>query len=522
MSYEIIPDYSQTFVFPPALEDWVPPDHPARFIRLFVESLDLKALGFKSRKSLDGRPNYSNDLLLKIWVYGYFEKIRSNRKLEKACKNQLPLVWLTGLNFPDHNSIWRFFSKNETALKQIFKQSVKLAHKCDMVGMVLQAIDGTKIMANASKSHSISKADLTKLLEKIDESVDEVIEQIKQTEKQESERDDPGYQLPPQLQDKSRLKKLIKDGLDELSVEEKLELKKGVESGLKMLSSADSNHINLTDENSGLMKHNNGAKEFSYNAQAAVDSQEQIITGAKTCSEANDRHQLCEMIEESASNTGKVSDESVADNGYFCGEELSAADDKGYEVLVDLSKDIKGVGVGKYHKSHFSYDCEKDAYICPEGEELPFCRERKASGKDYNVRVYCCKNKACRYRSACTKSKRGREIERTPFEESVKKQLRKQSDAANKKLLQLRKEIVEPVFGWIKWNQGFYHWSFRDPNKVDTQWKLICATVNLQKIYRKWLCGEVCFSGEVGSDKQIIENRESGYGDMWLWQRRNV
>lgn len=168
-----------------------------------------------------------------------------------------------------------------------------------MVGLVLQAIDGTKIMADVSKNRSLHKADLIGLLEKLDESIDEVIEEIEATEKQESESDAPIYQLPRHLQDKSRLKRLIKTGLDDLSAADKLKLKRGVESCLEQLSSADESHLNLTDENSRLMKHKNGRKEFSYNAQAVVDEKEQIITGAKTCAEAYDRHQLCEMIEES-------------------------------------------------------------------------------------------------------------------------------------------------------------------------------------------------------------------------------
>lgn len=491
MILEIKADYSQSFLFPPTLEDWVPKDHPARFIRLFVESLDFEALGFKIRESDEGRPNYSNDLLLKVWLYGYYEKIRSTRSLEKACKNQLPLVWLTGMNFPDHNSIWRFFNNNVKALKQIFSQSVKLAHKFDMVGLVLQAIDGTKIMADVSRNRSLHKQDLTEYLKKLDQSIDEVIEEVKSKESQESGL--PGYQLPLHLQNKTKLKELIETGLEELSREAKLELKKELEIGLEKLSAAGVDHLSLTAEESRLMIHKNGQKEYSYNAQCVVDSQEQIITGAKVCADAEDRHQLCGMIEESGMNIGAISEESLADGGYFCGEELSKAADKGYEVSVNLPKNIKGEGSNKYHKSNFVYNREKDVYICPEGSELFFYYEKPGSGKSYRVRIYRCVNGCCRFRNQCSRSKRGREIERTPYEEVIYKQILKQSDRDKPKLLWLRKEIVEPVFGWIKRNQGFQRWSFCYLEAVDTQWKLLCTTINLHKIYRKWRCGKVSF-----------------------------
>lgn len=491
MTLEIKADYSQSFLLPPLLEAWVPKNHPVRFIRLFVEDLDLETFGFKSRESTEGRPNYSNDLLLKVWIYGYFEKIRSARNLEKACKNQMPLIWLTGMNYPDHNSIWRFFHNNVKALKEVFSQSVKVAYKSGMVGLVLQAIDGTKIMGDVSMNRSLHKKDLTEYLKKVEASLDEVIEEIKSQEKQESGY--PAYQIPLALQDKKKLKELIRNGLDELSREEKLELKKGLEGGLEKLSVAEVNHLNLTAEEMHIMLHKNGEKKFSLNAQGVLDSKEQIVTAAKVSNQETDRHQLCEMVEESASNVGEVCEESVTDGGYFCGEELSKAEEKGYEVLVNLPKEIKGNSEKKYHKSNFCYDSEKDVYICPEGEELNYIYEKPGSGKNYRVRIYRCGKESCSCRSQCTKSKRGREIERTPFEETICRQVLKQRDVDKQKLLRLRKAIVEPVFGWIKRNQGFTRWSYRTVDEADTQWKLICTIINLQKIYRKWLCGKVCF-----------------------------
>ena len=164
MTRSIAPDYGQQFLLPPALEDWVPSDHPARFLREFVEQLDLAALGFAMPMAIDGRPAYAPSLLLKIWLYGYFHRIRSTRKLEAACRDHLPLLWLAGLIAPDHNSLWRFWRDNKEALRAIFKQTVHLALKTGAVGLALQALDGTKIQAACSGPKGWSKEYMEKLL----------------------------------------------------------------------------------------------------------------------------------------------------------------------------------------------------------------------------------------------------------------------------------------------------------------------------------------------------------------------
>lgn len=215
MKNEIDADYSNGFLLPPSIEEWIPPDHPSRFIREFVDKLNLSELGFKERKVEEGRPNYSNKLLLKIWLYGYFEKIYSTRELEKACKDRMALVWLTGMNYPDHNTIWRFFRKNRECIKNVFKKTVHIAIENDLVGFALQAIDGTKIYANASKSRAIHKKDLEKLLSKLDKSLDEIVEEIDESEKKESSK--PSHTLPRRLQNRDNLSKLITESLDKYS-----------------------------------------------------------------------------------------------------------------------------------------------------------------------------------------------------------------------------------------------------------------------------------------------------------------
>src|SRR4030042_5461615 len=149
MRREIRADYDQQLMFPPSVEDWIGEDHPARFIRDFVESLDLRELGFVVSSSEVGGSYYAPDLLLKAWLYGYMHGIRSTRKLERACREHMGLIWLTGGNAPDHNVLSRFLSANREAISQLFKHSVRVAVKCDMVSMAVHAIDGTKIRSNS-------------------------------------------------------------------------------------------------------------------------------------------------------------------------------------------------------------------------------------------------------------------------------------------------------------------------------------------------------------------------------------
>ena len=206
MSNTIYANHSQRFLLPPAIENWVSPKHPARFIRKFVECINLKEIGFKERESEEGRPNYSNELLLSIWLYGHFEKIYSSRALEKCCHDHMGFIWITGMNQPDHNTIWRFFHNNRSLIKSIFKQSVKLAIKSKLVGFALHAVDRTKVYADVSKKRSMHKKELEVLLSRLDESIEEIITDIDKVHQEEI--DEPEYTLPIELRDEKNLEKV--------------------------------------------------------------------------------------------------------------------------------------------------------------------------------------------------------------------------------------------------------------------------------------------------------------------------
>ena len=185
MSYQIKANYDQDFLLPPSLEDWICKNHPVRFIRTIVDSLNLKELGFKVETNEEGRPYYSSDLLLKVWLYGYFNRIRSPRKLEKQCKENVSLIWLSGMNYPDHNTLWRFWNANRLNLRKIFKESVAIAIKLDLVSMVVNALDGTKIKAYSSNRELINKKRMEELLKSIDETIDQMEKEIELNESNE-------------------------------------------------------------------------------------------------------------------------------------------------------------------------------------------------------------------------------------------------------------------------------------------------------------------------------------------------
>lgn len=488
MSHEIRANYDEQFLLPPSVEKWVASDHPVRFIRVFVDALDMKVLGFKERESEEGRPNYASDLLLKVWLYGYFERIYSTRSLEKACKVQLPIIWLTGMNYPDHNTLWRFFRENRQVIRNVFKQSVRVAMKGEMVGLVLQAVDGTKIRADVSQQRSLNADDLKKLLRRLDGSAEEVCGKIESNEREES--GDPEYKLPEKLQDKERLQRLIRDGLDEMSENDKREMREAAERSLGQMETAGIKHLSVTDSESRMMK-NAGLIRFSYNAQVVVDEKARIIVASEVTTDESDNHQLTGMIDQAKENTGKVAEETVGDGGYFSGKELYEAANKEYPVLVNLPDRVKEGG--EFGKDKFKYDEGSDRYICPKGGVLEFEREKRSGRhKNYKVNVYRCRQwRSCPLKDRCSKDKRGRGIERSEYDASIERQIEKQRDDHRRKLLRRRGEIVEPVFGWVKGINKFLRWTFRGKKSVNAQWQLICTVINLKKLHKQWSEGKL-------------------------------
>jgi len=467
MSRELRADFSQGFLLPPSLEDWVGPEHPARFIRSFVEALDLEALGVEWNEAAPGpgRPTYSAELLLMVWLYGYFMGQRSTRKLEAACGEHMGLIWLSGMHAPDHNTLWRFFARNRQALRNLFSQSVQVAVKSHMVGMVVHALDGTKIGAQAATRSRLTQAQLEALLDGLDEQVAAWEQAIEET----AAPDEPGTRLPEELQDEERLRQKVRAALAELEAEEKME------------------RVHPDDPQARVMKCSDTAtRRLAYNSQAVVDAACGILVACDVSNRAADQGQLTPMLDAVEEQLGACADLTLADAGYATGQALADADTAQRDVLVNLPSRISGDPTNPYHASHFTIDPETDTVTCPLGEELAYKHTRLHRGKGQRLRVYRCQNKSCPVREQCTKERKGRSIEIGPYHAAIARQKQRHQDSAARQHLAQRAGLIERVFGTIKQTYGFRRYTRHGLDNVKTEWALICTTYNLHKLYSRW------------------------------------
>ena len=464
MANEIRPDYDSMHLFPPALEDWVPADHPARFIRDFVDALDLEDLEFKARRSERGRPNYALDLLLKVWLYGYFNRIRSTRELERACHEHLSLIWLTGMKYPDHNTLWRFLRNNPEAIRKAFAAGVQVAASSGLVGMVLHALDGTKIRAQASRHTALHRAQLERALKELDSKFDEMFSEVEAAER-EQEGD---YKLPEELQDAENRRQAIRDALAELD-------------------NAETDHLQPSEPDARMMKCD-GQTCFGYNPQVVVDEHSGLIVAADVTTEETDYEQLVPMVKKVDEVLGDTAEETVADKGYSSGPALHEAQEEGLDVLVHLQSHMdEPKDPDEFHHSRFHHDTQRDVIICPRGEFLTFEHEKWDSSNKYKVRVFRCQSfHDCPDRFSCSSSKRGRTIRINPYKPAVDKQIEKQRTPEAKRSLSRRKVIVEPPFGTIKEGMSFRRFTVHNLDPVRMQWALVCFAFNLRKLYRSW------------------------------------
>lgn len=471
MSYEIKADRSQTYLLPPSLEDWVPENHPARFIDAFVGSLDLPAMGFAVGHGPRGRPSYSAELLLSVICFCYFSRIKTLRGMERACHENMAVIWLTGNQQPDHNTLWMFFRNNRKAIRKILKQSVRVAAASGLVGMVLHAVDGTKIQAKGSTKTASYRAKLEKALKRVDSSIAELERSV-----QESSEDElSSYCLPEELSDKKALKERIQEKLAELD-------------------QAKTDKLQPSDPDAKVVKCD-GKLIFGYNAQAVTDSKKGIVVAEHVVAAPTDHGMLASMIDRVKQNVGSAAQTTVADKGYSAGADLAEAQAKGHNVLVNLTKTVRPDDEKPFRASNFTYDPEHDRCICPLGKTLKFQRIKRIRKSKKEFRIYHCTGyKECPRRWDCSTNKRGRTIELSPHHIAVIEQLHRQEDPDEKAKLKRRAAIVEPTFAFTKEGLGFRRWSVGMIDGVRTQWSLICTTVNLRKLYLAWLDGDVVFT----------------------------
>ena len=460
MIQPIEPDYSQQFLFPPSLEEMVPKDHPARFIREQVDLLDLGPMGFVLPACRDGRPPYAPSLLLKIWLYGYLQRIRTTRKLEVACREHLSLLWLTGMIQPDHNSLWRFWHTNQKALREVYKQTVQLAVRSGCVGLVLQALDGTKIAAACSSHTGWTQERMSQLLAALDEALAKT-----ELEIAGENEDQPGYRLPAGLTERQALRAQI-------------------QAGLAQLASDGRGHYHPVEPEARRMKTGEGNR-FAYNAQAVSDAKTGIITAADITRQENDRGQLVPLIVQAQENVGAAGESTatVADTGYGAGADLQAAAARNLAVLVPPAEGAPAKDK-PYASQRFHYDEAQRTVTCPLQRTLDHEGGTTRDGR--RVERYRCHHHDCPVRALCSPDPKGRQIEvhaHTAVVQAMRAQLQTPDGKAR---YGRRAGLAEPCFARIKQHDGFRRFTVRGLEAVRTQWALICATANLRVLYARW------------------------------------
>jgi len=455
-------DFSKTFLFPPAVEDFLPADHPARFIRELVEYL-VPSLELEWKKDNgEGRPPFAEGLLLRVWLYGYMHRITTVRKLEAACRNHVGLLWLTGMNAPDHNTLWRFWRMNRKSIKQVFRESIQLAVEAGMIGMVLHAIDGTKIQSRSSTRTAWSRRKLEKFLERVDQQIQTLEATIATHDKGEDE----GYRLGETLKDRQTLRQTIVENLDKLTAH-----------------NADT--MNPNEPDARLMKSGSGIR-LGYNAQMVADATEGLIVAESVSNEPFDQGQMMPMMDLVETELGATALETIADGGYSTEETLVQAEEKGRSITVAPgANEAESHPDEPYHASRFTYDSSENVFVCPQEQKLAFS-ERKVKGSR-KVDVYRCSVSArCAVASACSKSPRGRSIERSEHHEIVTRQrLKRRTDEA-KANMRKRSQIAERPFADIKRHLGFVRFRCGGALNASAEWTWTCLTFNLRILLRRW------------------------------------
>lgn len=453
----------QATLFPERLDDYINQENSVRVIDVFIDSLKLKKLGFATKAKNKGRPGYDPALMLKLYVYGYLNRIQSSRRLEREAQRNVELMWLLGRLAPDFKTIADFRKDNGDAIKQVCCEFVLLCKRLDLLSDTAIAVDGSKFKAQNNGDRAFSKAKIKRSREKIEKSIGLYLAEIKTADRDDTKE--------------SRKKKA---NLEERLVQVKAEAERLKLLEKELLETPDQ-QLALTDPDARIMATRaKGSAMVGYNVQSAVDTKNHLIVAHEVTNVGNDRSALFDMANQAKSVLGVDELEVLADRGYYSGKEILACDEADIVTYLPKSHTSNNRAKGLYDKEDFIYDKKTDTYRCPADQVLIKRHRSFEDGK--NIDRYYAPNAvcaACPLKSNCTSGKH-RRVSRWEHEEVLEKLDQRMENKPGQ--MGVRRSTVEHPFGTIKNWMGHSHFQMITKPKVGIEMSLHVLSYNLRRV----------------------------------------
>lgn len=448
-------DRRQTHLFPVSLEESIGSDNEIRLIDLFVDSLTLADFGFKSDFTENGRPAYHPTDLLKLYIYGYLNKMRSSRDLEKSCKRNIEVMWLVKNLEPDHNTISNFRRDNPKAIKKVFRATVSIAKHFHLIGGKLIAGDSTKLRAQNSKKNNFNQNKIDRHIIYIDSKLEQYDNELAAAEGETKEQ----------------LKQEIEKHTKRKSDYEQLE---------KQLQQSRETQISSSDPDSRQMITRNNITEVAYNVQTTVDAKHNLPIDYKVTN-TNDSKAMGNMLQRSKTILRSQEFTALYDKGYHTGSEFKTAHDLGIDVMVAIPAVAAQAPDPAYNVEQFQYHPKEDYYTCPQDSKLT-STGKWHQAKTYQFKRYTTKDcKQCKVKDLCTKAKYGKGIQRSEYQDYINQN--KGRIENNKEYYRKRQAIVEHPYGTIKRQWGFsYIMTKKYKKRAQADLGFIFIAYNLRRI----------------------------------------
>ncbi len=456
-------DRGQMTLFPDRLEDWIGEDNPVRVVDLFVDEIDLAELGCgRVAPALTGRPGYHPSVLLKLFIYGYLNRVPSSRALEREAGRNVEVMWLTGRLAPDHKTIADFRRDNGPAIRKTCAQFVELCRRIGVLKGECIAIDGSKFKAVNNRDKNFTKGKIASRIAHLEASIDRYLKEMVRIDRQE--------------EGEARAEKIANLAQRSDRIRQEIQRLQDMDQALK---EAPDSQISLTDPDARSMATSaRGSGFVGYNAQAATDTETHLIVTHDVINDGHDREQLSPMAKEAKAVLGRDEIRVLADKGYFSGREILACHEEGITTTLPRPETSGNRKKGMYVKADFAYDADGDVYHCPAGETLTHRYTTEEAGLVVH-RYWTNHCQTCKIKARCTTGKE-RRITRWEHEHLVEAMHDRMSrDPA---LMGLRRSTVEHPFGTIKAWMGATHFRMRRLRNVRTEMAFHVLAYNIKRM----------------------------------------